>query len=324
VRRINELNLNINTNDLDSLYSEIENVKFVHPSTQQFQRTYNLPIHNGSGVVERHSLRIGMEMNWFQAQANEKISLNCDVRYPHLELFYPLSGDGFWGTNGKEFELEPNSSNLLFIQNQKIYSELSPKEKVIMMELRLDLRHFNQLWVEKKSLFEQPFFCQQTAKSPHVRLLIEQLKNCPYTGMLKQLFLEGKALELLTLQLNGIEIEEKKQKAASILSDTDIRSLYHAKEILNHSWRTPPSLLAISKMIGLNDYKLKYGFKKLFGTTVFGYVRDLRMLAARNILEQGNANVSETALMVGYHNLSHFASLFRKTFGYNPSELLKK
>ncbi|MCP1308919.1 helix-turn-helix domain-containing protein [Paenibacillus tyrfis] len=27
--------------------------------------------------------------------------------------------------------------------------------------------------------------------------------------------------------------------------------------------------------------------------------------------------------MVGYHNLSHFSQLFRKTFGYNPSEIRK-
>ncbi len=318
------MNLNINTNDLDSLYSGIECRQFILPSNQKSQRAYNLPIDNGSGIIERHSLRVGMEMNWFQAQANETISLNCDVRYPHLELFYPISGDGFWGTKEKEFSLEANTSNFLFVQDTKIYSELTPKEKVIMLELRIDLRHFKQLFTENKHLFEQSFFCQQITNLSLIHQLVEQIKNCPYTGMLKQLYLEGKALELLTLHLNGIELEEDKKKTATKLNETDIHALYHAKEILNNCWRTPPSILALSKMIGLNDYKLKYGFKEMFGTTVFGYVRDLRMHEARNILENGKANVSETALMVGYQNLSHFATLFRKTFGYNPSNLLKK
>lgn len=44
------------------------------------------------------------------------------------------------------------------------------------------------------------------------------------------------------------------------------------------------------------------------------------MNEARRMLEQGEANVSQTSIIVGYHNVSHFASLFRKTFGYNPSE----
>jgi len=82
-------------------------------------------------------------------------------------------------------------------------------------------------------------------------------------------------------------------------------------------------LLELARLAGLNDYKLKLGFKELFGTTVFGYVRALRMDEARKILEQGEGNVSEAALMVGYHNISHFAALFRKTYGYNPSELGK-
>lgn len=314
------MNLNINTNNLDSLYSEIECRQLIMPSNQ---KTYSLPIHNGSGNIERQLLRVGMEMNWFQAQTNEPLSLSCNVRYPHLELFYPLSGDGFWATNGKEFSLAANTSNFLFAQNTKIYSELTPKEKVVMMELRLDLRHFKQLISENKHLFEQSFFCHQISNPSYIHRLIEQIKNCPYTGILKQLYIEGKALELLTLHLNGIELEENKKKAATKLNEIDIHALYHAKEILNNCWRNPPSILALSKKIGLNDYKLKYGFKELFGTTVFSYVRNLRMLEARNILEQGKANVSETALMVGYQNLSHFATLFRKTFGYNPSEILK-
>ncbi|MEC1180513.1 AraC family transcriptional regulator [Metasolibacillus meyeri] len=315
------MNLNIHTNDLDSLYSAIECRQLILPSNQ---KAYSLPIHNGSGIIERQLLRVGMEMNWFHAQTNEPISLSCDVRYPHLELFYPLSGDGLWGTNGKEFSLAANTSNFLFAQNTKIYSELTPKEKVVMMELRIDLRHFKQLLTENKHLFKQSFFCQQISEPSHIHRLIEQIKNCPYTGMLKQLYIEGKALELLTLHLNGIELEENKKKAGPKLNQADIHALYHAKEILNNCWRTPPSILALAKMIGLNDYKLKYGFKELFGTTVFGYVRDLRMLEARKILEHGKANVSETALMVGYQNLSHFATLFRKTFGYNPSDLIKK
>ncbi len=106
-----------------------------------------------------------MEMNWFQAQTNEPLSLSCNVRYPHLELFYPLSGDGFWATNGKEFSLAANTSNFLFVQNTKIYSELTPKEKVVMMELRIDLRHFKQLIAENKHLFEQSFFLSANIQS---------------------------------------------------------------------------------------------------------------------------------------------------------------
>ncbi|KEQ27710.1 helix-turn-helix transcriptional regulator [Paenibacillus tyrfis] len=96
-----------------------------------------------------------------------------------------------------------------------------------------------------------------------------------------------------------------------------------ANDILSRMWKEPPGLLELARMAGLNDYKLKLGFKELFGTTVFGYVCALRMNEARSLLEQGKVNVSEAAGMVGYHNLSHFSLLFRKTLGYNPSEIRK-
>lgn len=47
------------------------------------------------------------------------------------------------------------------------------------------------------------------------------------------------------------------------------------------------------------------------------------MNEARALLERGKANVSEAAAMVGCSSLSHFASLYRKTCGYNPGEIGK-
>ncbi|MCY9513158.1 helix-turn-helix domain-containing protein [Paenibacillus apiarius] len=42
------------------------------------------------------------------------------------------------------------------------------------------------------------------------------------------------------------------------------------------------------------------------------------------LLLSGEMNVTHTAGQVGYANLSHFSEAFRKKFGINPSELLRK
>lgn len=86
----------------------------------------------------------------------------------------------------------------------------------------------------------------------------------------------------------------------------------------------PPSLLELSRMVGLNDFKLKIGFKDHYGTTVFGYLRDMRMEHAMMLLLEGEANVTDAAARVGYANLSHFSEVFRKKYGINPSELLHR
>jgi AraC family transcriptional regulator, transcriptional activator of the genes for pyochelin and ferripyochelin receptors len=53
---------------------------------------------------------------------------------------------------------------------------------------------------------------------------------------------------------------------------------------MQQQFMAPPSLLELSRQIGLNDYKLKLGFKQLFGNTVFGYVWEQRMQQARFLL----------------------------------------
>ncbi|MGV3135037.1 helix-turn-helix domain-containing protein [Brevibacillus agri] len=44
-----------------------------------------------------------------------------------------------------------------------------------------------------------------------------------------------------------------------------------------------------------------------------------RLEKAKLLLERERISVSEAALLVGYSNFSHFASIFRKTYGINPS-----
>lgn len=76
--------------------------------------------------------------------------------------------------------------------------------------------------------------------------------------------------------------------------------------------------------MGLNDFKLKAGFKEVFGTTVFGYIREQRLEKALAYLQSGRWNVGEAAFSVGYANPCSFAKAFRERYGLNPSELLRR
>lgn len=317
------MKLQMNTRNLDCVFQQLSDIS---PSTDpQEQYHYTVPILGGTGHVQRVVLRRGMEINWFEASLAEPVTMDVGIHYPHLEITYTLSGQGCWNTAGgaSSYGLSPGVSNFIFIRDSKVHAELYPQERLWHMELRLDIRQFRELHPDLARLTDESTYCKQTAGSPHIAHIVEQMTQCPYTGTLRKLYLEGKAYELLVHHLDGAQKEERLRTASSKLNTEDIRCLHEAREILIHRWRKPPGLLELARLVGLNDYKLKLGFKELFGTTVFGYVRALRMNEARKILEQGEGNVSEAALMVGYHNLSHFASLFRKTYGYNPSELGK-
>jgi AraC family transcriptional regulator len=73
--------------------------------------------------------------------------------------------------------------------------------------------------------------------------------------------------------------------------------------------------------VGLNQLKLKRGFRSLFGMGVYSLFQRHRMERARELLS--HHNVTETALMLGYSNISHFSAAFRKQFGVLPGEARK-
>ncbi|WP_343692749.1 hypothetical protein [Chitinophaga sp.] len=52
--------------------------------------------------------------------------------------------------------------------------------------------------------------------------------------------------------------------------------------------KMPPSLSELSRIVGINEFKLKKKFKEVFNMTVFGYLADYRLGIARSLLEDGN------------------------------------
>lgn len=107
------------------------------------------------------------------------------------------------------------------------------------------------------------------------------------------------------------------------LSRQDMTGIRKAKEILDHNLAASVSLSELSKLVCLNEYKLKKGFKEMFGQSVHAYVIDQRLEKARLLFEEQGLSVSDAAFQVGYGNLSFFTLSFRKKFGVNPGDYLR-
>ena len=153
---------------------------------------------------------------------------------------------------------------------------------------------------------------------------LHQILNCPFQGITKKAYLESKVWELMALLID----QELQQPAVSRrpkpLKPDDIERIHYAKEVLKDRFSDPPSLIELARLVGINDCKLKAGFRQVFGTTVFGYLHNCRMERSRQLLEAGDLTVAEAAQTVGYANRSHFAIAFRKKFGINPGLYRKR
>ncbi len=70
--------------------------------------------------------------------------------------------------------------------------------------------------------------------------------------------------------------------------------------------------------MGLNEYKLKKGFKETFNNTIFGYLTDQRLQLAKQYLLDTQQTAAEISMQLGYATPQHFNNAFKKKFGITP------
>lgn len=126
--------------------------------------------------------------------------------------------------------------------------------------------------------------------------------------------------QLISLALEALI---PKPRCSGRMSRADISKIHRAREILFDRMESPPSLIELAREVGLNDFKLKQGFKEVFNQTAFGCLHRQRMEKARTILLEQRGQIITAASEVGYQNHGHFSVAFRKYFGITPSAYLK-
>lgn len=157
----------------------------------------------------------------------------------------------------------------------------------------------------------------------HQKLLFNDLsKIAIMEDKLQELYLESKLLDLVYTTLNSIE--QPREKENIYLSSKDIESLQKAKDILLENMVNPPSLKELSYKSAINEFKLKKGFKQVYGNTVFGYLQEYRLNEAKTLLESNEINIGEASSLVGYKSISHFSKIFKEHFGFTPIEIKKE
>ncbi|WP_338125161.1 AraC family transcriptional regulator [Paenibacillus dendritiformis] len=162
----------------------------------------------------------------------------------------------------------------------------------------------------------------QETTLPAATVILNRLMEYARNGKATNIEIECSVLELLSMSFRSFLADGLPGR--SKLSRTDMLKIREARDILLERMAEPPSLLGLSRLIGLNDYKLKTGFKEMYGATVYGYLREQRLEKAYRLLTEGNMNVIDVSCAVGYSNSSYFAEAFRTKYGINPGSLVRR
>jgi AraC-like DNA-binding protein len=165
---------------------------------------------------------------------------------------------------------------------------------------------------------EDPFSLlpQDLPFGAQVQGIVRSLQDSHLMGTASRIYRDAKLLELFALLLD----ERTGSCGAHVhnLRSYDEERLREARAILRRRVLDPPSIPELSRLVGINECKLKKGFRTLFGNSVYGLLFEHRMELARTYLLDTEKSVQEIAGLCGYEHVSHFSTAFRRANGKSP------
>lgn len=157
--------------------------------------------------------------------------------------------------------------------------------------------------------------------SPELLGLINNLFMSPYSGSAAEVYTEETMSSILSLVVEQIG---KQREPVLKYSETDLLALHRVKEKIEMDFKNHISIPHLARQVGLNEYKLKKGFRHFFNMGIFDCLLMARMKKAKEMLLQTDEPVKNISLEVGYRRLPAFVTAFRKCYGESPGRMRKQ
>jgi len=168
---------------------------------------------------------------------------------------------------------------------------------------------------------ERSFFYQGSLGLNTTEVLQQIILN-QYAGWLKRFFFNAKSLEMLTLQLQDYTNVKKNLNSYS-LSEYEVEQIKKAKNLIVTNVAYNYSITELAREVGLNQQKLKQGFKLLYGKTIKNFTLHERMERAKMMLLDREKKIIDISSALGYSNRTHFSRIFKRRYGVLPSDFVK-
>ncbi|MEM0979980.1 MAG: AraC family transcriptional regulator [Cyanobacteria bacterium P01_H01_bin.58] len=295
----------------------------------------------GKGYLRGINLREGLDLFIYECDLKQDLILDfrkLSSQKSIVNLTFCLSGKCTGTMPGIKGKLNVYSRQTTFatIPYSAGTSELLAGKKISVVELTItptcmltliesNLNALPRDWQQHlKNAASTPCFQLINCATPEIERILQAILHCPHQGFIKQLYLEGKVLELIALYFAQLIDFSSDTSPLPRVKRKDLDSLHQAKSILLETMDSPPSLAELAHQVGLNERKLQKGFQQLFGTTVFGVLHEHRMERARQLLESDQMTIGAIADAVGIAHRGYFATAFKRKFGSTPREYLKR
>jgi len=153
--------------------------------------------------------------------------------------------------------------------------------------------------------------------------LADQLLYPPTDDPLfRDLYAESRGLEILAEALGSLRPDAEFIAEGSAEPDA-LEHHQKAQEIRDYikdHILDDLTLSGLSEKLGMSIASLQRIFKNAYGTTVKDFIRESRLIAARDAMEKDGLTIGQAAWMAGYSSPANFATAFKRVFGISPSD----
>lgn len=299
----------------------------------------NIPSHIGEGYIRGTSFDSGIGFVTYNCKFFDDIEIHFAINTVHPLKFIFCSegsvGHSFQNSNRvntidtyQNIVVSSSGYNghiLYFRKNETthvssleiIRSIFAHRSNYDFKDLDPTLKELFKDAVSKKQFFYQGNYSIKAAD------LMEDINNRDYTGFLRNLFLEGKAFEMLVIQISQYEDDENGENLPEILRKSDIQKVDYIAKRIQSDLSTNPTVESLAKEAGTNVNKLQEGFKHVYNLTVNKYMQHVKLEAAKEMLILSEKNISEIVTSIGLNNRSYFSKIFKEKYGVSPKYFLK-
>ena len=288
------------------------------------------------GIIQTDSIVVNeniiIHINNFSIQKD--IVFEYDFNLNGLSINITLDGGFEYESQSSEFKmLQENNNTIITIgskENGTVFHRKNNSLQNIIIFVKLDFlkQIFNEsIEMENIITYIENKKNLKTLKSRQTNI---QTKLCAYDiynanskTSFDMMFIESKVLEILSYEFKDIFSNKKNINSNVKFSKYDIEALHLAKKILTQDLKNIPSLTQLSKQIKLNEFKLKVGFKRLFGTSPYIFLYDYKLNEAKRLLKTSDLNVTQISAEIGYKEIYGFSNAFYKKFKVRPKEIMK-
>ena len=115
------------------------------------------------------------------------------------------------------------------------------------------------------------------------------------------------------------KVEEKKVKG-----NDEVLMERIMKVVNEHLSDSDFNVDVLTREVGISRAQLHRKMKEMTGLPVSEFIRNIRLEQAVRLLKEQKINVTQVAYTVGFSNLAHFSTVFRKQFGVSPTEYVEQ